>query len=160
MLPNAQAIDVAMLALCRHDEAWNEPFCLGAYPMIFGRYRAIGPQDKDSDRRASSNEDKPGSGGFQDTAQRTEAESEFTVFPVSLNVGRLLKGETKFRSNDPARDLMKEVDLSTFEFPRGEVVSVEPEEYANRQEALRKVEAENHGKEEKDEVKGRYRRLL
>jgi hypothetical protein len=143
LLPNAQAIDLAMAVLCRRDDIWNEPFCLGAYPMIFGLYRGIGSldkdsdrgsQDKDSDHGASSNGNKFGSGGPQDKMMRKKGESKLTVFPVSLNMGGLLKHETKFRANDPTQDMMPEIDLSTFEFPRGEVVTVQPEEYARRQE--------------------------
>ncbi|KAF2788668.1 glycosyltransferase family 25 protein, partial [Melanomma pulvis-pyrius CBS 109.77] len=50
MIPNAQAIDLAMAKLCRYDNNWGSAFCLGAYPMLFGRYMAIGPINKDSDR--------------------------------------------------------------------------------------------------------------
>lgn len=135
LLPNANAIDMAMLALCRKDP-YGSAFCFGSYPMIFGRYRAIGPQSKDSDRRTMSNEAKNGSGGFQDNADRLEAESEFTVFPVSLNIGRLMRNEWVIPAVDTETDLLKEVDLRTFRFPEGKEVVVFPEDYAEYQKVV------------------------
>jgi len=128
LLPNANAIDMAMLALCGKD-IYESPFCYGAYPMLFGRYRAIGPQDKDSDRRAISNDAKLGSGGFQESKDRLTPKSEFTVFPVSLNLGKLLRGESVVASVDPTTDLMGEVDLRNVVIPRGSEVVVGPREY-------------------------------
>ena len=130
MLTNAQAIDVAMLALCRHD-TWGAPFCHGAYPMIFGRYRAAGPQDKDSDRRASTNEDKPGTIA-QSKSDRMTAESEFTVFPVSINVDKLLMSQPVIPAQKPEIDLIGEVNLQKFVFPKGQAVFVRPDEYVDR----------------------------
>lgn len=156
MLPNAQAIDMAQLALCRHDP-YGTPFCLGAYPMIFGRYRAIGPQDKDSDRRAESNEAEAGTGGYQNSNDRLEPESEFTVFPVSLNIGRMMKGEWVLPANAPDVDLVKEVDLRTFVFPRGREVFVKPEEYVDRNPEL-KEQLEKQQAELKKDGEGEKRR--
>ncbi|KAJ4356777.1 uncharacterized protein N0V89_004813 [Didymosphaeria variabile] len=135
LLPNANAIDMAMLALCRKDP-YGSPFCFGSYPMIFGRYRAIGAQDKDSDRRTMSNEVQSGSGGYQDSADRLEPESEFTVFPVSLNIGRLMRNEWMLPAVDPESDLVKEIDLRTFRFPKGKEVIVNPEEYVEYQRTV------------------------
>ena len=59
LLPNATLIDVAISHLC-HD---NTLTCYGAYPMLMGRYRAIGPKTRDSARRTSSNAAEKGSGG-------------------------------------------------------------------------------------------------
>jgi hypothetical protein len=130
MLPNSEAIDMAMLKLCRHD-TWGLPFCLGAYPMIFGRYRAIGPMSKDSDRRQQSNEaaDPGKEPMFQSQDERLEPESQLTVFPVSLNIGRLLKSEKIIPSVDPKSDLLPEMNLEKFVFPRGEGIFVTPKEY-------------------------------
>jgi hypothetical protein len=128
LLPNAQAIDVAISTLC-HTELYTELFCLGVYPMLFGRYRAIGSKAKDSDRRTLSNEAKNGAGGYQSKDERREAESEFTVFPVSLNIGRLLKGNNSIAANDPQSDLRKEISLDNVEFPKGKEVVVSPHEY-------------------------------
>jgi hypothetical protein len=137
IVPDAQPIDLAIAVVCRHDATWNEPFCLGAYPMIFGLFRAIGPMDKDSDRRsggddASATKDETKAPPVVN--MRKAAESKLTVFPVSLNIEGLLRGETKFKSADPAQDMMSEIDVSTFEYPRGEVVTVSPEDYAPRPE--------------------------
>ncbi|CAI6341076.1 unnamed protein product [Periconia digitata] len=143
LLPNAQAIDVAMLALCRHASSSDPFLCLGAYPMLFGRYRAIGPETKDSDRRSSSNEVVPGSGGFQDQKERVEARSEFTVFPVSLNLGGLLTGERKFVANVDGVQEGKErfeIDLAEYVFPKGREVLVGPEEYVARQSKINRKE--------------------
>lgn len=60
MLPNAWAIDMIMAAVCRRDNTWNEPFCFGAYPMLFVLFRAIGVLDKDSDRHSSTDKDQRG----------------------------------------------------------------------------------------------------
>jgi hypothetical protein len=138
IVPDAQAIDLAIAVMCRHDEIYNEPFCLGVYPMIFGLFRGIGSTDKDSDRHQEN--DTPGVGARADATpqsrnMRKAAESKLTVFPVSLNIERLLKQETKFKAVDPAQDMMAEIDVSTFQYPRGEVVTVLPEESAKRLEA-------------------------
>jgi hypothetical protein len=134
MLPRAQPIDTAMAQLCRHDGDWTEPFCLGAYPMIFGLYRGIGPLDRDSDRKSQDSGDKPGSDGSQGKAMRKAGESKLTVFPVSLNLQGLLRQETVFQAIDPTQDMMAEIDVRTFEFPIGEVVTVQPEEFAVQSE--------------------------
>lgn len=134
MLPNAKSIDMAILKLCRYD-AWGLPFCLGAYPMLFGRYRAIGPIDKDSDRKSGNeNESKliP-----QNGRDRLVPESELTVFPVSLNIGRLLKGEHIIPSVAPKKDMMAEVDLKKFILPKGQPVFVKTGEYVDWQAAQR-----------------------
>jgi hypothetical protein len=62
--------------------------------MIFGRYRAIGPMDKDSNRRKETSDAAPGMEGVaQSYRERLEPESQLTVFPVSLNIARLLRSE-------------------------------------------------------------------
>jgi hypothetical protein len=123
---NARSIDTAMANICRRDP-FGSPFCLSAYPMLFGRYRPAGPQDKDSDRRLSTNE--AGGAVPQSKDIRTEAVSEFTVFPVSLNVQRLLMSEHVIPANDPDTDLIKEIDVSTAVLPRGKGVFVRSDEY-------------------------------
>jgi hypothetical protein len=156
LLPNAQAIDTAMLSLCRRDP-FGSPFCLGAYPMIFGRYRAIGSTAKDSDRRTSSNEDTPGTGGIQHITERLQAESMYTVFSVGLNIWRLMKGEWVVPACEPELDLQREVDLRDVVFPRGREVVVGSEEYVDFQKALaaqrEKVEAESKAEEGQSEAK-------
>jgi hypothetical protein len=138
IVPDAQAIDLAISVMCRHDEIYNEPFCLGVYPMIFGLFRGIGSIDKDSDRRPE--------GGTPDVSARADAtplnrnmrkvpESKLTVFPVSLNIEKLLRQETKFKAVDPTQDMMEEIDVNTFQYPRGEVVTIQPEEFAKQPEA-------------------------
>ena len=151
MLPNAQAIDVAMLALCRHDP-YDTPFCLGTYPMIFGRYRAIGPVSKDSDRRTSSNDVDPGTGGFQSGEERLQPESEFTVFSTSLNIGKLMKGDQVLPACEPKVDLQEEVDLEQVVFPKGHVVEVVPEEYVDYQAALVEQKKKDEALKEQQEV--------
>jgi GR25 family glycosyltransferase involved in LPS biosynthesis len=136
MKPNAQAIDLAMANVCRYNYWGQTPFCLGAFPMIIGRFRAAGPLDKDSDRRTATNEATPGAGGNQGHGEeRVEHESEFTVFPVSLNLERLLKSEAVIPAQKPQIDYMGEVNLQKFVFPRGEPVLVKPDEYVNLQKA-------------------------
>lgn len=132
LLPNAQSIDVAIQELCRHDGVWPEPFCLGAYPTIFGLYRAIGALDRDSDRKVEDSKDESGYSGQRGKLMRKKGESKFTVYPVSLNLRGLLQQENKFQAVDPTQDMMAEMDISTFEFPVGEAVTVEPEEFAVR----------------------------
>jgi hypothetical protein len=137
ILPNAQPIDVAISDVCRHD-TWKEPFCLGVYPPIFGLFRSIGPMDKDSDRRAdikaAKDESKEAPVEPPVVKMRKEATSKLTVFPASLNIEKLLRGETVFQTFDPAGDMMSEIDTSTFQYPRGELVTVQPEEYAPQPE--------------------------
>lgn len=135
IMPNAQAIDVSILVLCR-DDPFGSPFCLGAYPMIFGRYRAIGPLSKDSDRRASSNEAEKGTGGYQADGERLKPESQFTVFSMGLNLMRLMRGERVIPANDPETDLVKELDLTRILFPRGHEVVVRPEDLKIYQAAV------------------------
>jgi hypothetical protein len=136
IVPNAQPIDLAISDVCRHD-TWKEAFCLGVYPSIFGLFRGIGPIDRDSDRRS---EDDIDSAAKDETKpppvvnMRKVADSKFTVFPVSLNIEGLLRGEPKFKSVNPAQDMMSEIDVSTFEYPRGEVGTVQPEDYAPKTE--------------------------
>ncbi|KAF2203090.1 hypothetical protein GQ43DRAFT_439153 [Delitschia confertaspora ATCC 74209] len=132
MAPHAQAIDMAMLQLCRRDVWGPTPFCLGAYPMLFGRFRAAGPMDKDSDRRVLTEEVTPGAGRVRN-ATRMNHESEFTVFPISLNIEKLLKNDPIIPAQVPDSDLLKEVDLREFVLPRGRPVFVRPDEYVDRQ---------------------------
>ncbi|KAF2264236.1 hypothetical protein CC78DRAFT_464096 [Lojkania enalia] len=127
--PHATAIDLAMAAMCK-SERWGPTSCLGAYPMIFGRFRPAGPKDADSDRRASTNEADPGS-IKEHTGERAEAESEFTVFPVSLNVEKLLANEWVISAQLPQQDMQKNINLREFVFPRGGPVVVKPDEYIN-----------------------------
>ncbi|ORX96857.1 hypothetical protein BCR34DRAFT_578395 [Clohesyomyces aquaticus] len=127
MMPNAEPIDVALSNLCR-QERWTKDFCIGSYPMLIGRYRAAGPRDKDSDRRAEANVAEPGS-EHQSHSERLEPESEFTVFPVSLNIKRLMMGEMVIPANVPEKDLLKEIDLRTFVLPEGKPVFVRTKEY-------------------------------
>ncbi|KAH7392232.1 hypothetical protein DE146DRAFT_133924 [Phaeosphaeria sp. MPI-PUGE-AT-0046c] len=123
LLPHATAIDVAISNMCNRNEN-SQPFCYGTYPMLVGRYRAIGPKSRDSDRRTSSNEADPGSGGGQGREERKQPESEFTVFPVSLHAAKMLQGETIAGANDPKTDLVKKVDVKTFVLPKGEGIWV------------------------------------
>jgi hypothetical protein len=122
--------------------------------MIFGRYRAIGPVSKDSDRRTMSNAVEPGTGGFQSSKERKKPESEFTVFSTSLNIWGLMKGERVILACAPEADLQKEVDLDHVTFPRGEVVEVEPEEYKDYQAALAEQrKKDEQGKDKQEELK-------
>lgn len=122
LLPNAKAIDVGISDFCSRQE-YGRP-CYGAYPMLFGRFRGIGPKSRDSDRRTSSNEAVKGSGGGQAKEDGLLPESEFTVFPVCLNLKKLMKGETVLPPNDQERDMLKSVDLESFVMPLDEEVLV------------------------------------
>jgi hypothetical protein len=134
LLPNAAAIDTAISDMCRRNE-YDAPFCYGTYPMLIGRYRAIGPKARDSDRRTSSNEAEPGSGGGQSLEDRLEPESEFTVFPVSLNARTLLQGGVMVRAVNVEKDMVGEADLRTFRLPRGRAVWVAKDEYVGVESA-------------------------
>lgn len=122
LLPNAKAIDVGISDFCSRQE-YGRP-CYGAYPMLFGRSRGIGPKSRDSDRRTSPNEAVKGSDGGQAKEDRLLPESEFTVFPVSLNLKKLMKGETVLPTNDQERDTLKSVDLKTVVVSEGDEVFV------------------------------------
>jgi hypothetical protein len=128
MFPNAVAIDFAIFNMCWRN-TFVTSFCYGAYPMLVGRYQAIRPKVRDSDRRTSSNKANPGTGGGQSHADRQVAESEFTVFPVSLNVGRLLRREKTVLANNAKKDMVKEADLIAFLIPKGEAIWVRKNEY-------------------------------
>lgn len=141
LLPHATAIDMAISNMCNRNTL-PQPFCYGTYPMLIGRYRAIGPKYRDSDRRTSSNEAESGSGGGQDREERKEAESEFTVYPVSLNAGRLMRGEAVVKANG----VEKEVDVGTFVMPRGWRLELEEVGQGDRGDGLRRrlrVESES-----------------
>jgi len=123
-----------MLNLCRHDYWGPTPFCLGAFPMIFGRFRAAGPMDKDSDRRVATHEEEPGIDIQMKSGERKKAESEFTVFPVSLNIEKMLKNDPVIPAQYPQFDMVPEIDLSTFVLPKGEPAFVRSDEYVDRQQ--------------------------
>ncbi|KAF2714386.1 glycosyltransferase family 25 protein [Pleomassaria siparia CBS 279.74] len=130
IMPNAQSIDVAVSQLCRYDH-WNQAFCLGAYPMVFGHYRAIGPVDKDSDRRATNYDADVAPPPVR---QRLEPESTLLVYPASINIPRFLKNEHIIPALYPKWDMLPEIDLETFVFPKGRGVFVLSTEYAGREE--------------------------
>lgn len=80
--------------------------------MLFSRFCSIGLKSRDLDRRTSSNKAAKGSGGGQAKEDRLSPESEFTVFPVSLSLKRLMNGETELPANDHEKDLLKSMELS------------------------------------------------
>ena len=153
MGPKQMSIDTAQANLCRHDP-WGNPFCLGAYPMLFGRYRAAGSANKDSDRRLVSNEKEVTVG--QAHGVRLEPNSMYTVFPASLNAMRLLGGATIIPAQAPDSDLVKEVDITTPVVPRGKPLYIPQGSYTqfNMQIAeLKKQQEEEAKKNAPAEVK-------
>jgi hypothetical protein len=84
LLPNAKVIDVSISDFCSRLE-YGRP-CYGASPMLSGRFRSIGPKSRDSGRHTSSNE-----------ADRLLPDSEYTVFPVSVNLKKLIKARGCYR---------------------------------------------------------------
>ncbi|KAF2113971.1 hypothetical protein BDV96DRAFT_495107 [Lophiotrema nucula] len=134
--PNARAIDMAMAQMCKREQ-WGSSSCIAAYPMIFGRFRAAGPMDGDSDRRAETNEADPGA-TVEKIGERKEAESECTVFPVSLNVDKLLAKEWVIPAQVPGKDMQESINLKEFSMPKGKPVVVRPDEYAKQKEQKEK----------------------
>jgi hypothetical protein len=95
LLPNAKVIDVSISDFCSRLE-YGRP-CYGASPMLSGRFRSIGPKSRDSGRHTSSNEAVKGSGGGQTREDRLLPDSEYTVFPVSVNLKKLIKARGCYR---------------------------------------------------------------
>lgn len=117
ILPNAQGIDSALGAICRRHE-YGHASCLAAYPMITGVHHPVGDVAKESDRK------QLGPGRFRD-----KAVSDNLVFPIRLALGGLLRGETKVQAQFPEHALLKEVDITKLQLPRGRGVFVKASEY-------------------------------
>ena len=118
ILPHAEAIDMGVGKICRRHE-YGFSTCLGTYPMITGIHRQAGSVSKDSDRTNKK-------GGRPD---RKVASSDNLLYPVRLNLGALLKGETTLKAQYPQHAMLKEIDISTLELPKGNPVFVKQQEY-------------------------------
>ena len=117
ILPNAVPIDLALANICRKS-VYGFNSCLAAYPMITGTHQPAGDPTKQSDRKDM----KPG-------AYSKFAVSRGLVFPVRLNLGGLLKGETVFKAQNPEQSLLTEIDIQTLELPKGRPAFVRASEY-------------------------------
>ncbi|KAH8591350.1 hypothetical protein B0O99DRAFT_690711 [Bisporella sp. PMI_857] len=120
VLQNAKPIDLALAQICAKS-MYGFNTCLGAYPMITGVHQPAGDPMKNSDRS-----DHPSG------PPNTVSLSRNLVFPTRLNLGTLLKGETVVKAQHPQKALAQEIDISTFELPRGRPVFIRASEYAAR----------------------------
>lgn len=136
VLPNAAAIDMALGGLCkRMPYGYNS--CLAAYPMITGTHRPAGDPAKYSDRTERVN--KP----FTKTSV-----SRGLMYPVRLNLGALLKGETVIKAQYQESAMFKEIDMQTLDMPRGRPVFVRASEYLNKE--LKSIDDLRAGAEEEE----------
>ena len=118
VMPNAKEIDMGLGGICKRHE-YGFSTCLGTYPMITGIHHQIGNAAKDSDRKDISAK-RP---------DRKFASSDNLVYPVRLNIGKLLMGETTVKAQTPQLALLPEMDISTLELPRGSPVFVKKDQY-------------------------------
>ncbi|KAF2838870.1 glycosyltransferase family 25 protein [Patellaria atrata CBS 101060] len=117
ILPNAQGIDSGLGAICkRHEYGFNS--CLAAYPMITGVHRPAGDMTRESDRKT-----------LRTGRVREKAQSDNLMFPVRMNLGSLLLGDTVVKAQWPDHAMVQELDTRTYELPRGRGVFVRGDEY-------------------------------
>lgn len=117
VLPNARAIDMGLGTICKKHE-YGFSTCLATYPMITGIHHQAGSTAKDSDRKEISG-----------TANRKVALSSALIYPVRLNLGTLLRGETVVKAQFPDQAMVKEIDISTVELPKGSPAYVKTSDY-------------------------------
>ena len=117
VLPNAKAIDMGLGGICKKHE-YGFSTCLGTYPMITGIHHQAGSFAKDSDRKELA-------GG----GERKFASSDNLIYPVRLNLGTLLQGETVAKAQFPEHAMLEEIDISTLQLPKGSPAFVKKSEY-------------------------------
>ncbi|KAG0645670.1 Collagen beta(1-O)galactosyltransferase 1 [Hyphodiscus hymeniophilus] len=131
VLPKATAIDMGLGKICRKHE-YGFSTCLGTYPMITGIHRQAGSVAKDSDRTdRKAKAHKP---------DRKVAQSDNLMYPVRLNLGSLLSGDTVVKAQYPQHAMFQEIDISTLKLPQGNAAFVRKEEYTklNKKQKRRK----------------------
>jgi hypothetical protein len=124
---HGQTIDMAVSDLCKREGETSPPKCLGTYPALTGIYVAAGDAAKTSDR----------------TEEKGRVENPFAVrlvYSTRLNLGPLLKGETKIKSQWPDQTLYKEVDITSAQYPVGGPVMVTKGDYKAAAQRKRGVE--------------------
>jgi hypothetical protein len=117
VLPNARPIDTGFGGICKRRE-YGRSTCLGTYPMITGIHHQAGNRSKDSDRK-----------DIMGGPDREFASSDNLIYPVRLNLGALLKGETIVKAQKPEVALLTEIDISTLKLPEGRPAFVKATEY-------------------------------
>ena len=96
--------------------------CFAPYPALIGSHRAVGPTGKDSDRIGMD-------GGYHKVP-----ETALIVFPVRVNMERLMRGkDSRIPSQYPRYTIFKEIDRS-IELPHGDGVFVKPGAYGENEE--------------------------
>ena len=68
------------------------------------------------------------------------AVSRSLVFPIRLNIGTLLKGQTKIKAQYPETAFEKEIDIATLELPNGKPAFIKASEYILPQEEKPAIE--------------------
>lgn len=119
VLPNGKAVDLGYAAYCKRRD-YGRNSCLAVYPMLTGVHKPAGDASRDSDRK----DDVAGKVDIRKTAR-----SEDLVYPVRLNLGALLKGQTTMAAQSPQLAMASEIDMSSLKLPSGRPVAVSKEEY-------------------------------
>jgi len=122
ILSNAAPIDVALSAICKKT-VYGYNSCLAAYPMITGTHQPAGDPAKYSDRK-----------DIKGASPHKLSVSRGLVFPIRLNLGALLRGETIIKAQYPDTAMVKEIDIQTLQMPRGRPVFVRASEYIMHEE--------------------------
>ncbi len=130
VLPNAKSIDTGLGAICKRHE-YGFSTCLGTYPMITGIHHQAGNVAKESDRKE-----------IAAAPDRKFASSDNLIYPVRLNLGNLLKGQTVVKAQIPENAMLQEIDISTLELPKGSPAFVKKNEYIKEEEKKEVVKEE------------------
>jgi len=109
---NSHSVDRAYSRMC----SGHVLACYTVSPPIFGSKKPAGDGTRDSDRVAI--------GGLV----RDKAETLDIKFPVLHNYWSLVTGEKKVQSQFSDGEI-GEVDLSTFKYPKGRAVKVQPDQF-------------------------------
>lgn len=127
ILPNARGIDMGLGGICKRHE-YGFSTCLGTHPMITGIHHQAGNVAKDSDRKE-----------IAAAPDRKVALSDNLVYPVRLNLENLLKGESMVKAQYPEHAMLKEIDISTLELPKGSLAFVKKGDYITEEEKKKDV---------------------
>jgi hypothetical protein len=109
-------VDNAMSDLCAGAQGYPRIDCLAPFPNLIGTYRQAGSSTRDSDIENTDN------------AYLHGAEAWNLVYSARMNLLRVLAGAPTVLSQWKDDDVpwsSPELDLSTFEYPRGYYVSLE-----------------------------------
>lgn len=96
--------------------------CISPFPTLFGTHKAVGPMEKDSDRRGSI------------SAWRDVGETDEVVFSTRLNMASLLglgdKSKLMIKSQWPKQTIVKEFG-GELDYPAGKGIFVKREDFVD-----------------------------